>query len=160
MCIRDSAAAIDYIATVETPVAIAVVGHSAGGHLALWNAARTRPMPALAPTLTVGLAAVSDVIGANDNGVGRDATTNFVGGSVADFDHRYAHVQPGAAPGGRVVLVHGDAEENVPLDQSVKAEDRLAIDRLEVIADADHFDVIDPSHHSWAITIEELNSLI
>lgn len=155
----DVAAAIDHIVSVETPPAIAVVGHSAGGHLALWNAGRTRPKPAATPALTVGLAAVSDVVGANKHGVGRDATTNFVGGSVTEFAHRYTHVQPGTEPAGRVLLVHGDADENVPVTQSTNTTGRLRVDRLEVVEGADHFDVIDPNHHSWAVTVAELDRL-
>ncbi len=42
---EDVAAAIDHLATLDAPVdleRVSILGHSAGGHLALWAAGRTR----------------------------------------------------------------------------------------------------------------------
>lgn len=94
--LNDVAAAIDHVCGqqcdgTEWP-AYAVVGHSAGGHLALWNASRQDP--AAQPSLTVGLAPVADVIAANRNGVGVDATANFFGGNVDEVPGNYAAGQP------------------------------------------------------------------
>lgn len=154
----DVAAAIDRAVTLAAAnwSSLAVIGHSAGGHLALWNASRTGA--AWLPALTVGLAPVADVIAANRRGVGRDATANFFGGNIDDVPDRYAVGQPdpdGFA--GRVVLLHGDDDDSVPLWQSESIAD--AVDRLEVLAGADHFDVIDPTHASWKIVFDELDEL-
>ncbi len=134
----------------------AVVGHSAGGHLALWNASRTTARSR--PDLTVGLAPVADVILANANGVGVDATANFFGGDVAEVAERYHVGQPDPAQfAGRVVLIHGDNDDSVPVAQSESISDH--VDRFEILPGADHFDVIDPNHLSWQIIFEELDAL-
>lgn len=151
----DVADAIDRQAGGPWP-RLVVVGHSAGGHLALWNAGRNdavRP-----PDLTVGLAAVADVIAANREGVGVDATANFFGGDADEVPERYARGQPDAtAFHGRIVLLHGDRDDSVPLAQSHAIADH--VDRFEILADTDHFQVIDPEHHTWQIVFDELDLL-
>ena len=151
----DVSAALDHDA-IDAWDQTAVIGHSAGGHLALWNASRSNA--ARQPTLTVGLAPVSDVIAANRNGVGVDATANFFGGDVDDVPDNYQAGQP--APDkftGRVVVLHGDRDDSVPLAQSQALTGQ--IDRLEILDNTDHFDVIDPNHFSWHIVFDELESL-
>ena len=112
----DVAAAVDYFADREWD-RIAVIGHSAGGHLALWNASRATA--ALRANLTIALAPVADVIQANRNGVGVDATRNFFDGDYANARERYEYAQPDADQFvGRVILLHGDRDESVPLEQS------------------------------------------
>lgn len=134
----------------------AVVGHSAGGHLALWNASRNDAL--VRPDLTVGLAPVADVVSANRDGVGVDATTNFFGGNVDEVPTNYAAGQPNPDNfAGRVVLIHGDADTNVPVGQSTALAEQ--VDRIEILEDADHFDVINPNHSSWNIVFDELNNL-
>jgi len=151
----DVAAAIDQFANIHWSTT-AVIGHSAGGHLALWNASRTSA--AARPGLTIALAPVADVIAANRNGVGVDATTNFFGGDVDDVPEHYAAGQPkGDDFGGRIVVLHGDEDSNVPLAQSRAVEEHT--DRLEVLAGVDHFDVINPKHDCWQIVFDELDWL-
>lgn len=153
--LHDVAAAIDHSITSSWR-AIAVVGHSAGGHLALWNAGRTDAL--VRPDLTVGLAPVTDVVAANITGVGVDATDNFFGGTVDEVPNNYAGGQPApAAFAGRIVLIHGDRDDSVPLAQSCSLADH--VDRLEVLNNVDHFDVIDPDHPSWHIVFDELAQL-
>ena len=150
----DVAAAIDHAAMAGwADHGLAVIGHSAGGHLALWNAGR--PGAVRSPDLTVGQAPVADVIGANREAVGRDATPNFVGGSVDEFPDRYAHVQP--RPGdfaGRTMVIHGTADENVPIWQSTNLDGK--VDVVHTPHGVDHFNVIDPAHASWALVRDEL----
>lgn len=152
--LEDVANAIDHL-SADWPKH-AVIGHSAGGHLALWNASRTTA--AVRPTLTIGLAPVADVVKANRNGVGVDATTNFFGGDSDALPHRYNYGQPQPKDfAGRVVLLHGDKDESVPLDQSTELA--TSVDRVEVLTDTDHFHVIDPTHRTWEIVYEELDAL-
>jgi len=154
--LADVATAIDYIATLQPWHAVAVIGHSAGGHLALWNASRADPTRT--PDLTVGLAAVSNVVTANEHGVGVDATANFFGGDATEFPDRYAHGQPDPTGfAGRVMLVHGDADDSVPVWQSDAIAD--SVDRYERLEGIDHFHVIDPKHECWYPIFDELNDL-
>ena len=153
--LEDVRAAIDHDLGQVWP-ASAVIGHSAGGHLALWNASDRGAL--VRPTLTVALAAVTDVIVANRTGVGVDATANFFGGDVDDVPERYDAGQPDpAAFAGRVVALHGDQDDSVPLAQAHLIED--SIDRLYLLEGVDHFDVIDPNHECWAIVNDELEAL-
>jgi len=156
----DVAAAIDYLDVISQDDHVewqghVVVGHSAGGHLALWNASREG---SVRPDLTVGLAPVADVIAANRNGVGRDATANFFDGNYDDVPDRYAQAQPDvAAFAGRVVVVHGTDDEQVPLEQSTNLIDQVA--RVVELDGVDHFDVINPEHASWDLVLAEIAEL-
>ena len=67
---------------------VTVLGHSAGGHLALWAAAalaRRRVHLAAA----VGLAPVADLVLAHELGCGSGAVRDFLGGSPQDQRPRY-----------------------------------------------------------------------
>ena len=151
----DAAKAIDHLAGRDWS-ALAVVGHSAGGHLALWNA--SRPDAAITPDLTVSLAGVADVIIANRVRTGIDATFNFFGADYADAPEAYHAAQPDPTRfAGRVVAIHGDADESVPVSQSTDLSPHIA--RVEVLNGCDHFDVIDPDGAAWEIVFEELRAL-
>jgi len=160
MTLEDVAAAIDYLQVISEVDHVewqghVVVGHSAGGHLALWNASRGG---VVVPDLTIGLAPVANVIAANQNGTGRDATSNFFGGDVDDVPERYAEGQPDPAGfHGRVVLVHGTADEQVPLEQSTAIREHVA--RVAELDEVDHFDVINPEHESWQLVLDEIAEL-
>jgi len=153
--LHDVATAIDHM-TERGWSSIAVIGHSAGGHLALWNASRSEAP--IRPDLTVGLAPVADVIAANRTEVGKDATANFFGGDVDDVPDSYRAGQPTPTEfSGRIVLLHGDNDDSVPLAQSHTIADH--VDRFDVLADTDHLDVIDPTHVTWNIVFDELAEL-
>jgi acetyl esterase/lipase len=81
-----------------------IVGHSAGGHLAFWAAARHR-LPAESPLVASKFAhqlplAVISLAGAIDLEhtwqlqSGGGATATFVGGSPAEYPERYASASP------------------------------------------------------------------
>jgi acetyl esterase/lipase len=111
---------------------VAVVGHSAGGHLALWLASRGR-LPAGAPgagrhvrpALAVAQAPVASLARASRAGLGGGAVDALVGGTPEQVPERYAVADPVAlAPASvRTVLVHGVDDDVVPISQS---EDLLA----------------------------------
>jgi acetyl esterase/lipase len=123
----DTAAAIDHLASVGAPLDLArttAVGHSAGGHLALWAAGRYKlPAEAAAelggqPRVSVGqvisLAGVCDLAGAYREWHG-GAVRALMGGSPEELPERFALGDPVAqvplaAP---VLLVHGRSDETV-----------------------------------------------
>jgi acetyl esterase/lipase len=121
---------------------VAVIGHSAGGHLALWSA-RECPVAGAA-----ALAGVCDLESAADEGLGNGAVLEFLG---ADPDtDLYMAASPTARLPLRVkiLLIHGDADDVVPPDQSrefhkaaVAAGDTC---ELHELPGGDHFEVIDP----------------
>jgi acetyl esterase/lipase len=115
---------------------VAVLGHSAGGHLALL-AARGRP----GFRVVAGLSAITDLVayGQGDNSCQR-AVSQFMGGSAAEFPERYRLADPAAvAQRSPTVLLHGTVDAIVPLGQA-----RLSGAETVVVAGAGHFDWVHP----------------
>jgi acetyl esterase/lipase len=141
---------------------VVAVGHSAGGHLAAWLAARPG-LPAGAPGAgpqvrlrgVVSQAGVLDLVEAAERGVGGGAVEDLLGGSPVEVPDRYALASPAAlvplaAP---VVCVHGTADGNVPIRQSERfvTATRAAGGAAELVTlpGAGHFEVIDPTTDAW-----------
>ncbi|MFM7709259.1 MAG: alpha/beta hydrolase [Gammaproteobacteria bacterium] len=121
---------------------VAVVGHSAGGHLALL-AARGRAEV----RLVVGLAAIVDpaTYGQGDNSCQR-AVPQFMGGSAAQFPERYRLADAAAVPSRTpTVLLHGAVDAIVPVSQA-----RLAGATVGIIPGAGHFDWLHPDTPAFA----------
>jgi acetyl esterase/lipase len=168
----DVAAAVDRLAELDQIDAdrVATCGHSAGGHLALWLAARHRlpenaagASPVVQPRAAVGLAAVTDLADCHARGLGDGAVDELLGGDPGDVPDRYAVADPlPLAPLGiRQLLVHGDHDEVVPVDQS-RSYARAAGAEAELVEvrGADHFDVIDPAHEAWRTVADRLLRLL
>ncbi|HWE11122.1 MAG TPA: prolyl oligopeptidase family serine peptidase [Solirubrobacteraceae bacterium] len=136
---------------------VALIGHSAGGHLALW-AAREHPV-----ALTVSLAGVCDLRAAARDRLGNGAVAEFLGREPT------ADLLAAASPAARLplgvpaLLIHGDADDNVPIDQSrsFRAAATAAGDDCELVElpDGDHFDVIDPEGRAWPVLRARLERL-
>ncbi|MDI3282426.1 alpha/beta hydrolase [Polyangium sp. 15x6] len=142
---------------------VKAVGHSAGGQLALWAAARPRlpetsgirgsaPLPLRG---VVSLAGVLDLADATARGLCGNLADQLLGGTKAQVPERYAETNPAELLpiGVRQVLVHGAADVVVPLSgsETYRARAYAAGDRISLTAipDADHFDVITPSSTKW-----------
>jgi acetyl esterase/lipase len=171
----DVAAAADRL--VDVPAADAssavVVGHSAGGHLALWLAARSRlpvgvpgSLPRFRPRGVVSIAGVADLARGYQANLGDGACSDLLGGELDEVPERYRMASPAALLplGVRQIVVHGDEDVPVPIDQSraYVADARSAGDEVELVefAGADHFDVIDTQHAAWAAVVAWLPRLI
>lgn len=166
--LEDVAAAVDHLVVLADDHAIdldrvAVVGHSAGGHLALWVNSRSEldpgapgAGPKVEPTLIVAQAPVANLVDAASAGLGSNATQAFLGGEPTDVPDFYAVAQP-KLDVGRVVYVHGTDDINVPPSQSI---DAAAIGgQLILLEETDHFDVIDPASVAWAEIVAVLEVL-
>ncbi len=100
---------------------VLLLGHSAGGHLALWAASQV-PVPGLAGV--VSLAGVCDLRRAAQLGLGasgdRGAVQAFLGGDPDQVPDRYAAADPMLLdpPPVPVELVHGELDRIVPPDLS------------------------------------------
>jgi acetyl esterase/lipase len=146
---------------------VAVVGHSAGGHLALWLASRSRlPIGApgatahARPSLVVAQSPVASLQSAVVQNLGSGAVQALLGGSPAQVPARFSVADPVAlAPSGvRTVLVHGPADDIVPISQST---DYLAVARdcsLEQVP-GDHFVHLDPTSRACAVMRSALATL-
>lgn len=172
--LEDVAAALDALADVpEVDTArVVAVGHSAGGHLALWLAARPRlpegtlgSSPRVRPCGAVSLAGVVDLVAGARAQLGDGAVDAFLGGGPAELPDRYAAASPAALLplGVPQLLVHGGADADVPPEQSrvYAGAARAAGDEVELVefADADHLDVIDPGHAAWSAVVTWLGRL-
>lgn len=156
----DVAAALDRLDGLDPRLEldrVVAVGHSAGGHLAAWLAARPG-LPAGAPGAdpavrlrgALSQAGVLDLVDAVEQGVGGAAVTDLLGGTPAEFPDRYAVASPVARVpiGVPVVCVHGTSDGTVPVRQSERFS-AAAGDELVTLPGVDHFAVIDPSTDAW-----------
>ncbi|MFJ9904370.1 alpha/beta hydrolase [Streptomyces sp. NPDC101152] len=154
------------------PRRMVLTGHSAGGHLALWAAAR-HLLPADAPWRTggpaplrgvVALAPIADFAVAEKLDVCSGATRQLLGG-----EERFAERQPYADPalllptGIATTLVQGRTDEVVPqavaesyADAAAKAGEVVGLTLLE---DVGHFPLIDPAADACAVVAEEIAQL-
>jgi acetyl esterase/lipase len=133
---------------------VVLIGHSAGGHLALWVASQ-RPQPALAGVLA--LAPVADLRLADALDLGNGATRLFLGADPAahgDVDPR--RIQAPAVP---VTIVHGDRDTTVPIEVSRSYADAHRATKLVAVEGSGHYGPIDPLSPAWATVLEELGAL-
>ena len=163
----DVAAGIDRLADVEglDLSTVVTLGHSAGGHLATWAAARGRFdtwRPERVPvTAVVSQAGVLDLTSAFERDLGSGAVKAFLGvhpGPEYDEVDPIRQV-PLDVP---VWCVHGRGDDVVPLSQSVDyvAAARAAGAEAELVeVDGDHFTVIDTSSPAWARILAILEQL-
>lgn len=156
----DVAAALDRLDGLDPRLdleRVVAVGHSAGGHLAAWLAARPG-LPAGAPGAgavvrlrgAVSQAGVLDLVDAVEQGVGGSAVTDLLGGTPDTVPDRYAVASPIARLpiGVPVVCVHGTSDGNVPIRQSERFT-AASGDELVTLPGVDHFAVIDPATEAW-----------
>lgn len=126
-----------------------VVGHSAGGHLALWVAA-TEPTPVV--DAVVALAPVADLTEmAATFGSGENPVTDLLGGTPDERPDRYDLADPVRLPTPRadVHLLHGRRDTLVPVEQSrsyLRAHPTARLTEL----DCAHFELIDPRSTAFA----------
>lgn len=143
-----------------------VVGHSAGGHLALWVAAAGH-LPLESPLGkriktqiqgAIGLAPIADLaaysLGDNSCEV---VTEKLMGGSAIDLAERYALGSPAALlPSIDSILIHGEGDTIVNISQSQRyaaSSSRASIISLKGLG---HFDMINPEGPVFDRIIEAL----
>ncbi|MFG2061911.1 alpha/beta hydrolase family protein [Micromonospora sp. NPDC048871] len=143
------------------PVPPILVGHSAGGHLALHTAIRSPQ--------TVGgvlaLAPVADLAEAYRLDLDSGAVAALLGGGPADFPERYEVADPRITTplSIRTVVIHGTLDEQVPVEMSrkyVAAAQELGADmHLVELSECEHFGLIDPLSLAWPQVTAAFRSL-
>ena len=155
--LEDVAAALDHLAAVDAPLdltRVVSIGHSAGGHLALWVAA-PRAGAVVRCAGAIGQGAVSDLERAAELGLGSGAVERFCGGTREQVPERYRAASPAALLplGVPQLLVHGERDDIVPASMSVDyaAAARAGGDdvTLAVRPQDGHFEMIDPASGAW-----------
>ncbi|MEU0337035.1 alpha/beta fold hydrolase [Streptomyces sp. NPDC006193] len=132
-----------------------LAGHCSGGHLALWCAARgllpagSRWHTAELPTAVLALAPLTDLAATRRDGLSNDAALQLLGGEDV-FEERLPSVDPvtllreAGTTGVPTVLLHGAADEEVPLTQFA---DYAAVHRdlrTVVLPGTGHYTLIEP----------------
>jgi acetyl esterase/lipase len=158
---------------VAADVRPTLVGHSAGGHLALWAASRHR-LPESSPwhratpvplAGVVSLAGMADLVDAEERGLGDHAAGDLLGGAPEEVPDRYAEASPAQRLplGVRTVLVHGTADPAVPVACSrtyaltaAKAGDDALLHELQGVG---HFELIDPLSTAWPTVLAAVRSV-
>ncbi len=149
-----------------------VTGHSAGGHLALWAAAR-HVLPAgspwrlpSAPMLrgVVALAPIADFAVAQELGVCGGASSQLLGGKD-HFEERLPYADPSALlpTGIATAVVQGRDDIVVPervAESYVAAAARAGeLVGLTLLDGVGHFPLIDPAADACAVVAEEISQL-
>lgn len=129
---------------------VLTIGHSAGGHLALWLATQSLPFALRA---ALSLAGVSDLVMAAQLNLGNGAAQALLGGNSDEVEERYVQASPRARLplGVPHTLIHGVHDSIVPVAMSrdyVAAAGTEAT--LREVADAAHFELIDPQSRAWS----------
>jgi acetyl esterase/lipase len=137
---------------------VVAIGHSAGGHLALWLGA------AGMVDACVTLGGVCDLVEAAREGLGDRAAEELLGGSPHDVAGAYGVADPAARlPLGLPQrLVHGTFDDRVPLSHAERyaARATAAGDDCRVVeVDAGHFEPIDPRSRIWPDVVAALASV-
>lgn len=153
---------------------VATLGHSAGGHLALWVAAH-RHLPTGNPLHTpnplllraaVSLAGVVDLRRAWELRLSNNVVKQLIGGPPEKYPDRYAAASPiELLPIHiRQVLIHGDQDDTVPIEISRRYRDaaRREGDNVNLVElpDAGHFELIDPRSREWPTVLHTMQALL
>jgi acetyl esterase/lipase len=171
----DVAAAIDHLASVDSidPNRVVTCGHSAGGQLALWAAAR-HLLPTGSPGSEVkvtvhgaiSLSGLVDLGEADRLGLGGDATSKLLKGHRGQQEARYRCASPAdlLPLGVAQVLIHGLADTVVPPSMSqnyqVKAHGAGDEARYIPLENVGHREIIDADGPGWTAAMSELEGLV
>jgi len=152
---------------------VIAVGHSAGGQLALWLAARNR-VPASSPVHTtdplpvhgvVALAAAADLAYLSERGECGDAATRLMGGTPDEHPARYAAGSPRLLVPLETpqILVNGalDARWSAPANRYYRAAQSAGDPVRRIVAPhAGHFELVMPDSGAWPLVHGAVRDLL
>lgn len=143
---------------------VTVVGHSAGGHLALWCAVRGHTQR-VQPFAVAGLAPVTDLGRCFRHLSDPAVMVKLMGGTPDQQPQRYLQASPlSVLPLGLPqIIIHGSEDEEIPLqwsrDYVLRARSAGDDARLEVIAGMDHMAFLDPASPAHAVLCHWLDAV-
>lgn len=151
---------------------VIAVGHSAGGHLALWLAARGklrgreefRAENPVLPGAVLGLAPAPDLAHLHERSVCGGVVDKLLGGSPESQPERYAVSSPmNLLPlGVPQILLLGRYDENwTPVGRRYFEAAKRAGDDVRVIEapESGHFEMIDPDSTTWPLVAGAIRDL-
>lgn len=174
---EDAGRAVDYVRTLAKSYPldlkrVITVGHSAGGHLALWVAARHRlpknnPLYRKDALPLLGVVALAGITDLRRTGTACDVEVGKLMRGSADSEPAIYDL---ASPlsllplGVRQTIVQGDSDRIIPpvmatayVDAARQKGDPA---RLAIIEKAGHFELVDPKSPAWTKVRQEVLSLL
>jgi acetyl esterase/lipase len=162
----DVCAGLDRLAEWLRTPGVVTLGHSAGGHLAVWAAGRPRlaatpwDEPAVDVTAAISLAGVLDLRGARDAGLGNGAADELMGFPP---DKRWDLVDPTAMLPLSVPVrcVHAPDDNLVPISQSQAYVDAVVATRGDATlteVPGGHFQATEPGTPAADLLLDVLDS--
>jgi len=174
--------AIDHLRTIASAhhldlSRVVVVGHSAGGHLTMWSATRSKipstsavfvpdPLPVRGVVNLAGAIDMTQNIEHMESSCRAPVVTQMLGGTPSVVGARYREVSASAMVplGVHQVLVWGEHEEFVPLalarahvTAATAAGDSA---RLVEVPAVGHFELANPSSRAWPVVLEAIRSVL
>lgn len=152
---------------------VLATGHSAGGHLAFWLAARPQiaatdplynpdPLPLQG---AISLAGVTNLRRGFELNLSDGVVGELLGGGPDQYPERYYGASPSELLplGVPQVLIHGEEDTTVPfiISQEYFEKADLLGDPVKLVGlpGTDHFEVIDPKAKEWAVIVENALAL-
>lgn len=151
---------------------VAIVGHSAGGHLALWagatfqNKRQPRDRNCITIKAVVGEAPVADLKRAHELGTGNGTIAKLLGATPTERPDLYMQASPINLLPLRIrqLIIHGNSDDAVPVEisrtyakQAESAGDAVTL--LELAA-GDHMDFVDPLSEAHSKVCEWLSAVM
>lgn len=136
-----------------------VMGHSAGGQLALLLAAKAERKPWLA----IAQAPLTDLVGADHSKLSDegDAIRQWIGSAPEEAQQIWDQLNPvNHPPQTSVLLFHGEEDVDVPLDQSetyARVMEAKGASVQKIWLPGNHYDIIDVASDDWLV---QLNAIL
>lgn len=147
-------ASLKHIAKEKRYQQVSVVGHSAGGHLALLAGQTVNPPQGVSLNTIIGLAAITDVkkyaLGSNSC---QTATPHFMGGEPKELADEYKNATPHAADiAFSILLMQGTSDSIVPVEHAFMSGATTI-----TVENGGHFDWLHPDSTSFNALFEVLS---